>query len=210
MTAFSVSSYPPQTKPRYDRIQSFQQQSQWPRRTASGFFNESTKQWQWEQQQWHHCSGCGLYHGNRLIPSSFWKRDWCREKKRNTSGVILTRTRNYNREFFVVQSYHNFFGFPKGKQEDGETMREAASRELKEETGIEHSLDNCLEFRQSCGEKQISFFLLELKEKEQHTPTIPCNTAEITSFGWILEKDLKRLKLNRITKDILAMYYRFY
>jgi len=199
MTAFNLS-YPSNTRKRIEG-------HEWPRRTASGFFNEDTQQWQWERQQWHHCSGCGLYHGNRLIPDLFWKRDWRREKKRNTSGVILTRMRNFNREFFVVQSYHNLFGFPKGKQEDGETMREAASRELKEETGIEHSLDNTLEFRQSCGEKMISFFLLELNG--YHKTTIPSNTAEITSFGWIPEQELKNLKLNRITKDILTMYYRF-
>lgn len=183
---------------------------QWPKRISSGSYDLNNKTWKWDKQSWYKCKGCGLYHGDRHIPEMFWKRQWTKEKKKNTAGVIVTRQRNFEREFFVIQSYHNLFGFPKGKQEPGETIRDAAARELKEETGIVHDLKNSLEFRQTYGDRQISFFLVEL-HKDDSFSTIPhSNNPEITSFGWIKEKDIYKLNLNKITQDTLKMFYKFF
>lgn len=178
-----------------------------PKRTASGFFDPEEQTWKWEEQQWQKCDSCGLYHGTRYIPEEFWDRDWKSSPRRDTAGVILTRQGQQGREFFVIQSYHNLFGFPKGKQEDNETLRETASRELAEETGIKHDLKGCPEFRQSGNGKTISFFFLNLVD--QQVKAVPGNTPEITSFGWIRERDLQRLKLNQVTKDTISMFYRF-
>jgi 8-oxo-dGTP pyrophosphatase MutT (NUDIX family) len=51
-----------------------------------------------------------------------------------TGGIVLwARSTN---SFLVVQCYGNKWGFPKGAAHAGETVREAALRELREETGV--------------------------------------------------------------------------
>lgn len=176
-----------------------------PEKTASGRYNPYSNKWDWENQKWTFCTVCNLYHGNRHIPDTFWNRKW--KKKTKTAGVILTRKVGKEKEFFFVQCYHNLFSFPKGTVEHGETFKQAASRELMEETGIIDNLCRCKEFRHSIGDKMITFFLLEVDSNVQPFP--PQDTPEITSWGWVKENKIDSLSINQITKNILKMYYKY-
>jgi len=51
-------------------------------------------------------------------------------------GVIPWRTGTSGREYLLVQHHAGHWGFPKGHPEEGESDREAALRELREETGL--------------------------------------------------------------------------
>ena len=55
-------------------------------------------------------------------------------------GVIIFKNENDTRKYVVicgVGNYQGYYGFPKGHMEAGETERETAIREVKEETGLD-------------------------------------------------------------------------
>ena len=54
-----------------------------------------------------------------------------------SAGVILYRQLKDSREYLLLHYPGGHFDFPKGHLEQDETEREAAYRELKEETGID-------------------------------------------------------------------------
>lgn len=51
-------------------------------------------------------------------------------------GIIPIRIKNNKREYLLIQSHAENWGFPKGHKNPGETNKEAAQRELFEETGL--------------------------------------------------------------------------
>lgn len=186
-----------------------------PKQSRSGCVNDANE-WEWESVSWIYCKACKLYFSDRLIPSEYWNRDWRSEPKKNTAGVIIVKegvSRNGFKcdKFWMIQSYHNSYGFPKGKVENGETMRQAAEREFYEETGTKVSLDKCMEIRQSLfskgGEKIISFFVKKVPRDFVIT-TYPNSDHEITSFGWVDERDIRYFKLNKMSQDIINLIYK--
>jgi 8-oxo-dGTP pyrophosphatase MutT (NUDIX family) len=182
-------------------------QHEYPLRTASGFCRNGN--WIWEPVKWIHCRYCGLFHSNRHIPASFWDRTWEKKRFRHTAGVILTKKVNDIRYFWITQSYHNMYGFPKGTAEEGETAKMAAQREFFEETGYKLEIEKSPELRICFRDKTTSFFLVEV-EQEFDIKVFPKTDDEITSFGWISEKNLSLLPLNRTTRDIMKLYKRFH
>jgi len=54
-----------------------------------------------------------------------------------SAGIITFRQMKTHREYLLLHYPGGHFDFPKGHMEQGETERETALRELKEETGIE-------------------------------------------------------------------------
>lgn len=176
-------------------------------------------EWVWDKVEWSKCSACGVFHSNRLIPARFWEKSWKSEPKKNTAGVVLMKTVRVNGvsvdKFLMVQSYHNSFGFPKGKVETGETTRQAAEREFFEETGTAINLDKCMEIRHSVyssktdSEKIISFFIKRVPA-EFNVFTFPISDNEITSFGWISDCSFKYFKINKMSQDVLDVMYRHY
>ena len=177
-----------------------------PKKTSTGKL--VGKKWVWEPQEWLFCRKCKMYHGTRHIPDTFWKRKWENDPKKGTAGVILTRKNGWDTEFFLVQCYGNFYSFPKGKVECGETYRQAAQRELREETGIRDSLENCVEFRQSVGEhKRISLYHMRLDKDVKIN--VPRDNCEVTGYGWVSSRKIRKLRLNKVTSSFLDMWYRF-
>lgn len=57
-------------------------------------------------------------------------------KKIYSAGIIPYLYGDYGREYLLLQYHAGYWDLPKGKLEVGETPREAAFRELFEETGI--------------------------------------------------------------------------
>lgn len=57
-------------------------------------------------------------------------------KKLFSAGLVLFRLMNDQRYYLLLHYPHGHWDFPKGKIEEGESAQEAATRELKEETGL--------------------------------------------------------------------------
>jgi bis(5'-nucleosidyl)-tetraphosphatase len=56
--------------------------------------------------------------------------------KEHSAGVVLYRQMTDHREYLLLHYPSGHYDFPKGHLEEGESEREAAFRELEEETGI--------------------------------------------------------------------------
>lgn len=59
--------------------------------------------------------------------------------EKSCGAVVFTRD-NGSIRYLIIQSKEGFFGFPKGHMESGETERDTALREIREETGLTVSL----------------------------------------------------------------------
>lgn len=59
----------------------------------------------------------------------------------NSAGAIIYTYINNEINYLVIKDFHGNYGFPKGHIENNETQIEAALREIKEEVGLEVSLD---------------------------------------------------------------------
>ena len=87
-------------------------------------------------------------------------------------AVIFTREGGEIR-YVIIESIEGIFGFPKGHMEDGETERETALREIREEVGLSPRLIDGFEAveryplpRKKDTMKQVTFFLAEYENQE--------------------------------------------
>ncbi len=61
---------------------------------------------------------------------------WCMALEVSAGAVIFRRTRRGDTQYLMVQYRHGHWEFPRGHQEDGETLEQTARREIAEETGL--------------------------------------------------------------------------
>ena len=59
-----------------------------------------------------------------------------------SAGAIIYTYINNEINYLVIKDFHGNYGFPKGHIENNETQIEAALREIKEEVGLDVSLDD--------------------------------------------------------------------
>ena len=123
--------------------------------------------------------------------------------KEYSAGALIFRKKDQASEFLLIYSNRNKeWGFPKGHIDDGETEKEAALREIKEETGIRDlrfidgfreelvytGISNRESSKGSVIEKSTVYFLCETKSKD-----ITVDADEITDFKWLLCNDALEL-----------------
>lgn len=157
----------------------------------------------YDKADWVKC-WCGLYHSNRVIPGTYWEKYKYKKKEvRYNCGVILRK----EHKFFMVQSYNNYYGFPKGSVDSThEQFEKCASREFFEETGHnldihEHKFTKML-IKNKKTQMTYVFFVIKVDENFNIT-THPRDDFEITSYGWIDKTHLNRVKLSKITNKAL-------
>lgn len=106
-------------------------------------------------------------------------------------------------EYLLLLS--NFWGFPKGRLEAGESEREAALREIREETGLEVALlegfrqvdDYWFQRRSRRAQKQAVFFLARAPHRESVI------SWEHNEMAWLpFDAAMERLKFKNL-RDIL-------
>jgi 8-oxo-dGTP pyrophosphatase MutT (NUDIX family) len=101
-------------------------------------------------------------------------------RKEISSGVVLYYTDSDNRRKYLLLQYHGkYWSFPKGKIEKGESLKEAALREVREETGLrEITLEDNFSyvitytFYNPEGieiDKTVTFFLSDIGKKQPIT-----------------------------------------
>ena len=103
-------------------------------------------------------------------------------------AVVFTRTPDGIR-YVIIRSLEGFYGFPKGHMEQGETERETALREIREEVGLtvrllggfrevyEHSLP-----KKPGVTKRVVYFLAEYEDQQLAPQAEELSQAELMSF----------------------------
>ena len=134
-------------------------------------------------------------------------------KKKFSSGAVVFRKEDEKLLFLLIYSQRNkIWGFPKGHIEIDEDEKQAALREIKEETGLSNlSIRN--DFREevvyevtvgkSAGKEQIvekhaSYFLAQTKEEN-----IKVDNYEITDYRWLESAGALKLLSLESLKQIL-------
>lgn len=123
--------------------------------------------------------------------------------KEFSAGAVIFKKEHAGILFLIVYSNRNkIWGFPKGHIEKGETDMKAASREIKEEVGLNISrfIDGFKEkvmyetiskrppFEGERIEKYVTYFLCEIKDQD-----IIINGREITDYRFLPIKEAERL-----------------
>lgn len=174
-----------------------------PQTRASGVQDENGE-WRWSPVQWSKC-WCGMKHSNRHIPGKFWDRKWDKPiGPKLSAGVLLWKQNNLGfKKYFMIQSYNNCFGIPKGKVDPDETFADAAVREFYEETGTKIIIDkSSFEIRKIIGRNRFSVYIIKVPW-DFEIKTTPISDIEINSYGFVESKTLRsgKFNLNRITRE---------
>ena len=125
------------------------------------------------------------------------------KKTKKRAGVILIHKES--KKVLLVQVYNSFIGFPKGHSEDGESRKQNAFRELKEETGIE--LDSTFKYDKIVNYHSCVYFIGFVNEmKEVHLTS----GEDATSAGWThiecINKFIKEPMITSHVKKFLNTY----
>lgn len=108
--------------------------------------------------------------------------------KEHSAGIVLFKENNDYREYLILQYTAGHFDFPKGHIEGNESEKEAALRELTEETGIDtitfidgyrHMIEYSFRHGGRLITKDVVFFLAKT---EQENVTI---SHEHIDFVWL-------------------------
>lgn len=161
------------------------------KRYAYGYQNNQGE-WIWYPVKWSYTETVFFkgYVSNRKYPIEFLKqkfKDNKKWKKVPRAGIILIKD---NSSVFLVQSYRDKFGFPKGGVNHNESPINAAMREFKEETGTSIQLtdsDQCIQLKMY--QKLYTYFIKHVPSDFKMN-TFPKDDVEITSCGWV---DIKYL-----------------
>lgn len=107
-----------------------------------------------------------------------------------------------NKKVLVLKENKGHWGFPKGHVEEGETEKETAIREVKEETNLDVIIENnkryTMEYVTDKGnQKEVVFFLAKKiggKEKKQD--------SEISQLKWVSYDEAMNIFTYQNTKDL--------
>ena len=132
-------------------------------------------------------------------------------KEQLSAGIITYRIYNGQPHFLVLHYPHGHWDLPKGKIEEGETLQQAALRELKEETGLSaHIMDG---FQEQLGyffrhdgqliQKSVYFFVGEASEGQVIL------SYEHIGFEWLpYDQAIERLTFEN-AQEVLSKAYDF-
>lgn len=116
-------------------------------------------------------------------------------KKPATHGALVAVW--YQQKILLVEtSYHKYFNLPGGYLKKGETAKQAAIRELREEAGIETEPEELKEVVDSHDEWEnrkdhVVIFTLEVKEK----PSIKIDNREIVAAGFYSPQEIRKMNV---------------
>ena len=125
-------------------------------------------------------------------------------------GAVLYTIINNEIYFVIIKSIKNICGFPKGHQEDNETCKQTALREIKEEVGIDAIIDDVQiifeddYYIEGKVHRKIIYFIAHYYNQE-----IKLQKSELKD-AYLLKYDDALNKLNfRSSKNILKKAYKY-
>lgn len=124
----------------------------------------------------------------------------------NKKYVLLVKTYGNNNQLYSK------WGFPKGTVEDNEKMNDCASRELKEETGLNINIEyeevkNVIKYETHKNKVYYYSYVLNNNMMTNIMRIIKTHKdAEISKIAFIPVSDMNKLELNYDTKRLLNNY----
>ena len=118
-------------------------------------------------------------------------------KVRAAGGIVVRPARKGPKVLLVHRPRYDDWGFPKGKVDPGETWKDAALREVEEETGFRCKLHKprlaSLQYYDGSGRiKEVRYWIMTIK-KGEFTPN-----DEVDEIAWVrLEKVESKLSYSR-------------
>jgi 8-oxo-dGTP pyrophosphatase MutT (NUDIX family) len=108
--------------------------------------------------------------------------------KEVSAGGVVFRKRGNRLEMMMIEDRYTKWSLPKGKIENGETIEQAALREIKEETGIIGRIVNPIEViyykyyhpKHGQMEKEVHYFLVEAIDGK-----LEAQVTEINEVKWL-------------------------
>lgn len=102
---------------------------------------------------------CTLTAKGKMVASKIDTTNHTVEKQAKISVIVILHRQISGKEYFLIQQrtkepYFGYWGFISGKIKFGETLEEAARRELREETGLKGNFRFCFELHEMVYEKQ--------------------------------------------------------
>lgn len=140
-----------------------------------------------------------------------------RIKKQVVAGFIIFRRTHEGIKFLLLYRRGNYWNFPKGHFEIGETSFRAALRETEEETGLRHfdlhivpGFKTYLHFSFERGHQKIHDKMI-LFLAETRNPRVTISPREHSGFAWFLYPDAVRTIGSKYvsTKRALKQAYGF-
>lgn len=125
-----------------------------------------------------------------------------RTQRQYKAGVILINDEN---NILLVQNYDGKWTFPKGGIECGETIEEAAVRELFEETGIRLPKKDMKIFIKSYKQ---TYFICRARAEIKYDETLIQDKVEITGIGWFCMEHLEEFNMSKPTLRIIGLLKR--
>lgn len=135
------------------------------------------------------------YHQGQIAEAVYFQEQYFTSKidslLRRACGVIPFRWNHGVKEYLILLQTNNFWSFPKGHMEPGETEEQTALRELHEETGLRATL---VSGKKAVSEydmlplarrKQVVLFLGEVKGR------MILQESEVLNHKWVKASELK-------------------
>ena len=128
-------------------------------------------------------------------------------KKEVSCGAVIARRTETGREILLIcHANGGHWGFPKGHVEANETETETALREIREETGLDVTLDTgfrtVVTYSPKPGVmKDVIYFAAELAGGDEKIPV-----EEITGLHWASPNDAASLITYENDLNVLAQY----
>lgn len=137
----------------------------------------------------------GLYHQGQIAEAVHFREQYFNSKidalLRKSCGVIPFRKNSGVKEYLILLQTNNFWSFPKGHMEPGETEEQTAMRELYEETGLrvrlaaDKSVVSEYDMHPIARRKQVILFPGEVEGD-----VLPQET-EVLKYKWVKASELK-------------------
>ncbi|MCF6514728.1 NUDIX domain-containing protein [Lactobacillus sp. S2-2] len=122
----------------------------------------------------------------------------------DAGAIVYQKKDNEVRYLLLKSATSSFWGYPKGHQEKGETLIEAARREIFEETGLITQINNKFNEKvtynmKNGNKKELTLFIAEVSPNL----SIKKQDEEISDFNWFGYEDaLKQLTFENLVDPL--------
>lgn len=119
-------------------------------------------------------------------------------------GAIVYRLIDKKPVYLLEKSAtSDFWGFPKGHVEGGETLEQAAIREIREETGIDATIDTDFSIDANYDMKNGHYKVVTFYTSKVDSDKVTLQAEEISDYAWASFDDAMKIVTFDNLKDIL-------